>query len=241
MVAGGLCVPKVASITAADLRRVSIFAQLDDAAREYLARHTRLRSYPRGTFLFFQDEPAEKLYFVVSGAVRVFEALPDGREFTYEHLGPWEVLAAVCFFDGGPYPATAQTLAASVIGEIEEKAMERLIAERPEVARACLVMLGERLRRAHRRSTDLAVRDVHERLAAVLLDLDAGLAQGPGRELPGRSGDLALMIGAARETVARALQDFARQGAVRVERGRVTVLDRRKLALWTEPRPPSET
>lgn len=229
--------PRVAPLTAEDLRRVSIFAELDDAAREYLARHARLRSYPRGTFLFFQDEPAERLYFVVSGAVRVFEALPDGREFTYEHLGPWEVLAAVCFFDGGPYPATAQTLVPSVVAEIEQKAMERLIAERPEVARACLAMLGERLRRAHRRSTDLAVRDVHERLAAVLLDLDDGLAEGRGRPLPGRSADLALMIGAARETVARALQDFARQGAVRVERGRVTVVDRERLALWTRPRP----
>ncbi|MBX5476546.1 MAG: Crp/Fnr family transcriptional regulator [Clostridia bacterium] len=221
-------------LNAEDLRKVSIFAGLDEEARAYLAAHSRVHRYPKGAILFFEGDEAEQLYFVIRGAVRVFQSLSDGREFTLEHLGPWEVLAAVCFFDGGPYPASAETLEASAVAQLDYRVVAHLMETRPNVALAFLRMLCGRLRRAHARATDLAIRNVHERLASILLQLREDQSRAGTGLLPARAADLGRLIGAARETVTRALHDFARQGAVVVERGRVRVTDPDKLRTWVQ-------
>lgn len=231
-------------VTPEDLARVTLFAPLADDARARLAESMHIRHYQRGMMLFFEGEPAETLYIVLRGLVRVYQTLADGREYTLEYLGRSELLAIVSCFDGLPYPASAQALGALSVATLGHRAFEEFLHGEAELPFECLRILSGRLRRAHARSTELAVRTVHERLASTLLRLvneqiaiekgEAGAEEGEAASwlVPIRAAELGRLIGAARETVVRALHDFERQGAVKSEGGQPVVRDREKLRSW---------
>lgn len=213
-----------------DLLAIPLLAHLDEAARSHLAAAGHYRTFPRGALIFHEGGTPHFIYVVMAGKVRLFQTLSDGREYTLEHLGPHEVLGWASLFDGGPYPASAETLMPSLLLEIPSSAMASLLEERPRVAVAFLRLLAQRMRRAHARTTDMALRNVHERLVSILLQLwdDQG-REGP---LQVTATQLGQLVGAARETITRALHDLERQGALRVGRGRIRIVDEGKLRLW---------
>ena len=107
------------------------------------------------------------------------------------------------------------------------------VGERPEVAMQLLRVLARRLRRTNDAVADLIFTDVPGRVAKALL----GLAQRFGSEVPGglrvthdlTQEELAQLVGASRETVNKALSDFASRGWVRLEQRAVVILDPARL------------
>lgn len=104
---------------------------------------------------------------------------------------------------------------------------------RPEVSRALLGQLASRLRRANDVVSDLVFSDVPGRVAKQLLEL----ADRFGEERDGRlvvrheltQEELAQLVGASRETVNKALADFATRGWLRLEPRAVVILDKGRL------------
>ena len=207
-------------------RNIDVFDQLDTKVHQLLAASVQIRHYPKGKVVFVEGEPADRLYAIVRGRVRIYQSLTDGREYTLEILGPGELLAIVGLFDDGPYPASAVTLETCTFGILFYRDLKRLMQQYPEAPLIFLRVLSERMRRAHRKSTELALRTVHERLASTLLSMyEKRLPPVPATEL-------ARLIGSARETVTRALHDFERHGAVEIEHGRIRALHVNKLKSW---------
>ncbi|MDI3270627.1 MAG: Crp/Fnr family transcriptional regulator [Bacillota bacterium] len=215
-----------------DFLVMPLFAHLDEAARSHLAAHARFRRFAKGSLVFQEAGSPDFIYVVISGKVRLFQTLADGREYTLEHLGPHETLGSASVFDGGPYPASAETLAPTLLMEIPLAAMTSLLHERPEVAVSFLRLFAQRMRRAHARTTDMALRTVHERLASIILQLWED--QDRHGSLHVSALQLAQLVGAARETITRALHDLQRQGALRLGRGKIDIADEGKLYLWIQ-------
>jgi CRP/FNR family cyclic AMP-dependent transcriptional regulator len=191
-----------------------------------------VRRLARRALLFAEGDSSEGAFLVLRGALRVFHGLEDGREYTLEIVPDGGVVAIICLFDGGPYPASAEAHLPSEVVLVRPEEARRLAERHPDLPFHWLRLLATRLRRAHERSEDLAVLSVHERLAVALFRLaEPGHGAECVVELPPRT-ELAKMIGAARETVQRVLSDFRRVGALKVVDGRQVVLDRERLSQW---------
>src|SRR3990172_5505482 len=89
------------------LRRVSLFASLNDEALAGLIGHLRRRGLPPRTKIFPQDQAGDALYIVESGRVRLFVPAEGGEELTVDIAGPGEVFGESwrCSTDGRVPPA----------------------------------------------------------------------------------------------------------------------------------------
>jgi CRP/FNR family transcriptional regulator len=223
----------------ATLRQVPYFADLDDARLRALAASVRDRTCDAGTMVLLEGEPCKGLGFVVSGRVKVFKVSADGKEQVLRLLGPGRTFNDVPVFDGGPNPGSIQAVEPSVIGTLPRAIVQELVESQPKVATAVIRVLASRLRSLTLVIEDLSLRGVVARVAKLLYDYTQGrpaLVEGSGGTCHHRltQHEIATMTGSVREVVQRALKTLERDGAIRMERARVVVLDAKALERWSE-------
>jgi CRP/FNR family transcriptional regulator len=200
---------------------------LADADLETLASAMFQRTYPAGQIVLLEGAASSVLYVVQAGRLKLFKTSARGREQVLRLLRPGDMFNEVAVFDEGPNPASAQVIEACNLFLLRRRDLLRFVAERPGIALAVTRDFAGRLREALALVEDLSFRDVSSRVARILLDgHEGGHAPGEPRltqEL------LAAMAGSRREVVGRALKALGLEGAIRVERGRIHVLDRQAL------------
>ena len=216
-----------------DVRRMPLFAALDDDAASALRASMTEVSVARGRSLFDEGDPGDRLYVVTAGKIKLVRTSVDGRENLLAVLGPGEMFGELSLFDPGPRTATATAVTETRLIGLGHDDLQPWLAGRPEVAGQLLTALARRLRRTNESLADLVFSDVPGRVAKALLDL----AQRFGR--PTENGlhvthdltqeELAQLVGASRETVNKALADFAQRGWVRLEARAVDILDVERL------------
>ena len=219
------------------LRKISYFAELDAGVLRDLARHVSQRAYGKGETVLLEGDPCEGLHFVVTGQVRVFKVSGEGKEQVLKVLGPGRTFNDVPVFDQGVNPASISTMEASTIGVVPRAQILALIDRHPLVARAVIRVLASRLRALTLVIEDLSFRGVVSRVAKLLLDCARGqssLVEGaPASCAELTQQQIAAMTGTVREVVQRALKLLEREGAIRMERAHVTVLDVEALEAWS--------
>ncbi len=220
------------------LRQVPYFAELEAAALKELAGRVRERKFKAGEVVLLEGEQCEGLYFVASGRVKVFKVSGEGKEQVLRILGPGRTFNDVPVFDGGPNPGSIATLEPSTIGLVPTSQVLALVESHPKVAKAVIRLLASRLRALTLMIEDLSLRGVVARVAKLLLDCARGhqtLVEDTGGACARLTQhQIAAMTGSVREVVQRALKALERDGAIRLERARVVILDPRALERWSE-------
>lgn len=218
------------------LHRVPLFNGLDQEELTQISKLTRERKYRKNMIIFVEGEPGEALFFLKQGKVKVFKNTPDGREQILHILQSGDIFAEVVLFDGGPYPATAESIEESVIGLIKNSDMDELIKKNPDLGMKIMKIMNKRLVMAQTLIRDLALKDTFGRLASMLLILakDHGEKnqQGVRIKLALSRQDLANLIGTSRETVTRALSDFKKAKIIDIDKQYITVLKEEDLLDW---------
>lgn len=210
------------------LRSVPLFATLSDEALVRLAREMTERAVHRDEQIVMEGEPADAVYFIVAGQMRVYRLSPEGREQVLTHLGPGEAFHLVAALDGGPHPASTSAWTTGTLYVLHRERFLALLQQEPGVALSLLRRFAARLRHLTTLAEELGVRTVRARLARLLLQrarqpAQAGTAQAPVRRLTHE--EMAAQIGTVREVVGRTLRVFEDEGLVRTERHRIIVLD----------------
>lgn len=218
------------------LKKIPLFAYLDDKQLTEVERVTLERNYRKGRIIFVEDEPGEAVFFVKSGRVKITKQTDDGREHILHFINPGEVFAEVVMLDGGTYPATAEVVEDCTVGLIRNSDMEKIISNNTDIALGLLKIMARRLRISQQQLIELALLDTTRRTASMLLFLasEQGIPTTKGIliDIALTNQDLANLVGASRETANRILNDFKRQGAIDVTKGQVTILDKYKLKSW---------
>ena len=228
----------IMTVTTETIRKIPYFAELDDTALKELSGRVRGRKVQAGEVILLEGERCEGLYFVVSGRVKVFKLSGEGKEQVLRILGVGRSFNDVPVFDGGPNPGSVAALEPSSIGFLPKTHVLALVEKHPKVAAAVIRLLASRLRALTLMIEDLAFRGVMARVAKLLLDCSRGhqtLMEGGGGACARLTQhQIATMTGSVREVVQRALKTLEKDGAIRLERARVVVLDPAILALWSE-------
>jgi CRP/FNR family transcriptional regulator, cyclic AMP receptor protein len=216
------------------VRRAPLFAPLDDEAAAALLSSMEEVQLPRGAALFQEGDPGDRLYVITSGKIKLGLSSPDGRENLLAVLGPGEMFGELSLFDPGPRTATATAVSDAQLVGLGNADLQSWLSGRPDVARYLLRALAQRLRRTNESLADLVFSDVPGRVAKALLDLSRRFGRQTDQgvlvahELTQE--ELAQLVGASRETVNKALADFATRGWLRLEARAVVLLDVERLS-----------
>jgi CRP-like cAMP-binding protein len=184
----------------------------------------------RGKFILLESEPADALYFVVSGVVKVFKTSADGREQILQIVRPGESFNDTPVFDGGLNTASAQAMGPVVLYGVKNSDMGTILRTHPQVALNVIRVLAQRIRHLVSLVEDLSFKHVTARLAKILLEY-AGDGVGPNKTRLTQQ-EMAAMAGTAREMIGRSLKELEDEGVIRLEHHRIIVTDKEALKKW---------
>lgn len=215
------------------LSNTPLFSALDAEAAQALRESMTEEELKKGETLFQEGDSGDRLYVLLSGKIKLSHASGDGRESVFMVLGPGEMFGELSLFDPGPRTSTAVAVTESVVLGLSHQQLRPWLTARPEVAHALLQALANRLRRNSETMSDLVFADVPGRVAKALLELGDKFGQSTtsgwlvAHDLTQE--ELAQLVGASRETVNKALADFASRGWIRIETKSVEILDAARL------------
>ncbi len=216
------------------LARVPFFAGLDHDALHRVDERTTMRGMDAGQAIYLAGRPADLLYVVATGGVKLTGAAPDGSEVLLDVLGPGDFLGTLPVLGGETYAEHAWALTAGCLLSFTPTNFDALLAEHPSVARQALTAVGGRLRDAQSRIERAAASTAPVRIATTLLVLAERLGvREEDRvliDVPLAREDLASLAGCAPETVSRSLAAWTRDGIIDTGRRWVAVRDPAALA-----------
>jgi CRP-like cAMP-binding protein len=215
------------------LRGCSYFTTLNLKLLDQLAEDTHLCQYERGETLFWQDEPCLGLFILVQGSIKLFKLSPQGRELIVRVLQEGASFGEVPVFDGGTNPINAAALETTLVWLVEKAAIQKIIAEDPAMCRQTMLTLAKNLRMLVGIVEELSFYQVTHRLARLLSQVLPEQLHGNAIARL-KQDDLAARLGTVREVVARSLRELERSGAIRLNRGQITIADKKILNEWMD-------
>lgn len=203
------------------LARAGLFQGVDPEAVEALSKALEHVEVKKGNTIFTESEPGDSLYIVLSGKVKLGRRSADGRQNLIAVMGPSDMLGELSLFDPGPRTATATALTDLKLAKLGKSALRPWLTDRPEIAEQLLRVIARRLRRTNDALADLIFTDVPGRVAKSLLQMASRFGTRDGGVLRVTHDltqeELAQLVGASRETVNKALADFAGRGWLRLD------------------------
>ncbi|MGH3715486.1 MAG: Crp/Fnr family transcriptional regulator [Micromonosporaceae bacterium] len=216
------------------LARCGLFQGVEPEAAENLAKQLEYVEIRKGDTLFTEGEPGDSLYIVMSGKLKVGRRAADGRQNLIAVMGPSDMVGELSLFDPGPRTATSTAVTDTRVARLKKAALRPWLQDRPEIAEQLLRVLARRLRRTNDALADLIFTDVPGRVAKSLLQMASRFGTRDGGVLRVTHDltqeELAQLVGASRETVNKALADFASRGWLRLDGKSVIILDPERLA-----------
>src|SRR5712672_3020443 len=223
------------------LARAGMFQGVEPRAVSALTAELHPVDFPSGHTVFVEGQPGDRLYIVISGKVKIGRRAPDGRENLLTIMGPSDMFGELSIFDPGPRTSSATTITEVRAVSMDRDALRAWIADRPEIAEQLLRVLARRLRRTNNNLADLIFTDVPGRVAKQLLQLAQRFGTQEGGALRVTHDltqeEIAQLVGASRETVNKALADFAHRGWIRLEGKSVLISDSERMARRARSQP----
>ncbi|WP_336921461.1 Crp/Fnr family transcriptional regulator [Aquipuribacter sp. SD81] len=210
-----------------------LVATLSDADRAVVLAATRLRRFGRDEVLVHEGDPSDSLHLVESGRLAVRVSTEDGGRVLLNVLGPGSHFGELSLVAGGERRRTATVVALepSATRTLSASAFADLRRRRPETMAFLLAALAQRVEELSVRLVESTYDSLDRRVCSRLAQLVEVYAEGPGPVAVPLTQDLiAELTGGTRPSVNQALQRLARRGVVELARGRVTVIDRDRLA-----------
>jgi CRP-like cAMP-binding protein len=211
------------------IRKAPLFSALDDAAAHELRQSMVALKLNKGQVLFKEGQDGDRLFVVVHGKIKLGTTSADGRENLLSILGPGEMFGELSLFDPEPRTSTATAVTDAKLVSLAHEAVIGLVTTNPQTSLELLRRLAQRLRKSNEILADLVFADVPGRVAKAIMDLGErfGVQKEDGLHVNHdlTQEELAQLVGASRETVNKALADFAARGWVKLEPRAVLVTD----------------
>ena len=191
-----------------------------------LFAHAMLRTFPKNTMIITEgDRTTDSIYLIQSGKVKVFLCSADGKEVDLDVLEPGDYFGEV-ELDQGPRSASVVTIERSQLVVIPQSEFKTCVSENPDFAMLLILKLIARTRGLLKSVKSLALLDVSERVARLLLDM---ATEENGKlviteKLSKR--DIAKRVGATREMAGRVFKDLVSSGFIELEPQKITIARR---------------
>src|SRR5690606_12983831 len=209
------------------LKNTKLFQDLTPDELEKITRITPYKRFAAGEIIYHMEDPADALYFVRDGMVKISMYFPNGKEMILGLLGQYDIFGELLLLESERRPNQAEAVVDTTLIVMPEEEFQRLLQQHPKIAMKFIQVMSTRLWQAQQWQAEVGAFDAPGRLANLLLRLasDFGVPSELGTviDLNLTQQDLAKMIGATRETVSHCLARLLEYGAVRRRRAPITV------------------
>ena len=208
------------------LRAIRLFNALRDESLRRIAQQCTWRRYRPDELIVSRETSEHDVYLLVSGTARVTAFSAAGRQVTYRDLQAGDWFGDLAAVDQRPRSADVVALTESVVACMRGAAFVDVVLGSPEVSRAFVAHLVQRVRELTARVFELSTLGVQNRIDAELLRLAkaAGVTRNAARIDPAPlHADIASQVSTNREQVTRELSQLAKQGIV-VRNGKALVV-----------------
>jgi CRP/FNR family transcriptional regulator len=205
---------------------------LDDFEKAGL-RVVERRFEPKDT-IFTPGDPDDQLYFLLSGAVRLYKIYGDYKEATTALLKDSGVFGKLNLVEGRWQDVFAEAVTEATVASIQKASLERVIKSDSAFALRLFSSLSERLRQSDEVIESLLHREVSTRLATLLVNLSERFGEDISADVlidvRLTHQDLANMIASTREAVSKVMSELQRDGVIEIRSRRIAILDRGALS-----------
>ena len=205
---------------------------LDDFERVGL-RVVERRFAPKD-MIFTPGDPDDQLYFLISGAVRLYKIYGDYKEATTAFLKDSGVFGKLNLVEGRWQDVFAEAVTEATVASIQKASLERVIKSDSAFALRLFSSLSERLRQSDEVIESLLHREVSTRLATLLVNLSERFGEDISADVlidvRLTHQDLANMIASTREAVSKVMSELQRDGVIEIRSRRIAILDRGALS-----------
>ena len=197
------------------LSEVPIFKELNFCELEEVVKIAQTRFYKIKTYVFMQEDPLDRVFFIHSGKVKIYKTDPSGREQIISVLEPGEMFPHAGFFRKGNFPAHAEIVENAELIVVPIMEFEKLLIAFPALSIKLFKVLGEKIVDLQARLEAQILHNTYEQIILLLLRL----SNSNGRQENGvhkittqfTNRELANMIGTSRETVSRTVNYLKRK------------------------------
>lgn len=217
------------------LSKVDLFENLTITDLEKIAQSAFGLELLKDEVLFLQGDPAEKIYLILQGHIKLVQTHHDGQQILIRVAGPVEMLGAVALGRVNAYPASAFAISnCKVVYWTREKLLE-LIGQIPLLASNTMHFMADKIQVMQDRFRLIATQKVEQRLAHTLINLmrTSGKPTENGIQINVALSrqELSEMIGTTLYTVSRLLQQWEKNKIVKCGRERIEILDHQALVM----------
>ena len=145
-----------------DLKRVPLFALLDDDEMAVLAAQVEMKRFTMRQRIYKMAEPGGRAYVLLSGKVRLTTVDEDGQEVVVDEPGPAEFFGLASMLDGTPHQTSATAVEETVCVEVDRNDIAVLLQRKPMAGMDMLTVLGRHFHTAHKLVRLRSVRNPNE-------------------------------------------------------------------------------
>ncbi len=220
------------------LSNAPYFRGLPAPAIEAVNNLFRSVDYPVGALLYHEGDPAEALFLVAHGRVKLLQHSVSGDEVMLDLLSQGDPFGGLAALGQRRYPQSAVAQTACCVLTISTADFRHLLITYPEVALSALDGVASDLEAAHDVIRSLSTLPVEARIAQVLIDLADRLGEADETGIliqsPLSQQDLAAMVATTPATVSRVISSLRRRGYIETGRQWIRMCNRAGLAQLAE-------
>lgn len=184
-------------------------------------------SFPRGATVYSENDPADRIFYLRSGLVKLHATSETGNERTVQIIYPGQIFGEPAVLSGRGYPCNCEVIAEATISWMSREQILHLVETEPEFCCLLLDSLSRKLMNRVQATFRETFLNVRERVALALLDLisrrpSAEVGAG-GHRLTVTHQELASLVGSSRVAVTNALNEMARSGDIVISRNYIQV------------------
>lgn len=209
------------------------FCNFQPETRSAFDRIKIAKRSPKGSRLFTEGQPADGIFIVCRGKVKLTTYSQTGKALIMRVAVPGDVIGISAAFSGGMYETSAEVIDAARLNFVRSTDFRRFLEQFPDAAMNAITALCREYKTAYTQIRSLGLTScVADKLALLLLDWSKGGASCNGSvhlSLSFSHEAIAEMIGSSRETVTRLLKEFRQQDLIRITGNDLCIPDKRRL------------
>ncbi len=204
------------------IKKCVFFKELSDTELHQVMLNAHLRKHAKDSFLFHEDEPANRTYILVQGVIHLNQLTVKGQQVIMHYISPGDEIGILSLFPDQVYPVTAVAATDCVTLSWSRTELAYLITQYPQLTLNALQMMTERFVILQNQYRQLATERVEQRIARTILQIaeKSGKQAKNGIRLapPPSRQQIAEMTGATLYTVSRICSQWEKDGLVHTNR-----------------------
>lgn len=210
------------------LRAGRWFSSIPDAMQSALLADAQFKSLTPQQILFSRGDAFDGIYCVVKGALRITASTASGKEALLTVVEPYNWIGEIALFDGLERTHDAIATHASLVLNVPQASLDKMLRENPEWWRWFGLLLTYKMRFVFVAIEDAAVLTASQRVARRLVFMAEGYGEFTDRSrrvLPLPQDQLAAMLSLSRQTINQVLRQFEAQGLLKLNYRELELLD----------------